>query len=319
MIGKALKIIVAVSLLALLFISLDWRAALVRLADSSPAWVALACLFNILAIVVSAYRWRKLVIALDIDLDRFHAIRLYWIGTAFNKVMPSTVGGDVVRIAMSRHLGSLTLITSSLLFERLTGFWFLGLFGFGALVSIQGDELAPPYSGAMAWLLGFGLIAGPLVLMCLPKTIAALTDHRTGMIQKLGGFVCKLTTSLVSFSTRPKVVMINFVLIAIFYAIIFTLQGVLILAVGGKVTPSMVMIAAPLVLLIASLPISINGIGLAEGAFVALYAYLGVDPDTALAAALLRRVVITVVAMIGLPFWLAERGQPPVSGQYREP
>jgi hypothetical protein len=51
----------------------------------------------------------------------------------------------------------------------------------------------------------------------------------------------------------------------------------------------------------------VNGLGVAEGVFVLLYVQLGVDPETALAAAVLRRVVDLANSGLGGLFWLVQR------------
>jgi hypothetical protein len=71
---------------------------------------------------------------------------------------------------------------------------------------------------------------------------------------------------------------------------------------------------ALLVTLAAALPISPNGLGVGEAAFVLLYTQIGVAPEQALAAALLRRVVVTLVALVGAVPWLASRDRPVAVG-----
>ncbi|HEX6011869.1 MAG TPA: hypothetical protein VFY87_08735 [Geminicoccaceae bacterium] len=56
------------------------------------------------------------------------------------------------------------------------------------------------------------------------------------------------------------------------------------------------------------LPVSINGLGVAEGVFVAIYASVGSVPELALAAAVLRRLVDVANSAIGGLFWLARSG-----------
>ena len=60
-----------------------------------------------------------------------------------------------------------------------------------------------------------------------------------------------------------------------------------------------------LVPLLGVLPVSINGLGVAEGVFVAVYASVGIVPELALAAAVLRRLVDVANSAIGGLFWLA--------------
>ena len=61
---------------------------------------------------------------------------------------------------------------------------------------------------------------------------------------------------------------------------------------------------APLIPLISLLPVTANGLGIAEGAFVLFYTQMGVAPDQAFAAALLRRLLTIATAVPGGLLWL---------------
>ena len=63
-------------------------------------------------------------------------------------------------------------------------------------------------------------------------------------------------------------------------------------------------IPLPLVPLVGMLPVTANGLGLAEGAFVLFYTQMGVPADQAFAAALLRRLVTIGVSLPGCAMWL---------------
>jgi glycosyltransferase 2 family protein len=58
------------------------------------------------------------------------------------------------------------------------------------------------------------------------------------------------------------------------------------------------------VVLASALPVSINGLGITESAFVLLYAQVGLAPEVALAAAVLRRLVVVSMSLVGAVLWL---------------
>ena len=60
-----------------------------------------------------------------------------------------------------------------------------------------------------------------------------------------------------------------------------------------------VLIAAPLAVLVASLPISIGGLGVREGAFVLIMQQLGVNAEVAAAAALLAILPLLFASIVG--------------------
>ena len=66
-----------------------------------------------------------------------------------------------------------------------------------------------------------------------------------------------------------------------------------------------VMLGAPLISLVSMTPVTINGLFLAEGAFVLVYASAGVPAEVALAAAIVRRLVDLANSGLGSGMWLA--------------
>jgi len=70
-------------------------------------------------------------------------------------------------------------------------------------------------------------------------------------------------------------------------------------ALGIDVDPVLVMIVVPVIALISSIPITINGWGAAEATSLLLYTQLGVSSPAALSVALLTRVTGTLISGSG--------------------
>ena len=78
-------------------------------------------------------------------------------------------------------------------------------------------------------------------------------------------------------------------------------------AVGADVQLAEAAVVAPVVLAVGLLPISINGLGTIELTFVLLLGLMGVDPDVALAVAILRRLVLLGQSLVGGVLYSARR------------
>jgi uncharacterized protein (TIRG00374 family) len=87
-----------------------------------------------------------------------------------------------------------------------------------------------------------------------------------------------------------------------------TAQYLTLRAVGAPIGFAEVAMVAPLMPLIALLPLTPNGVGITEAAVVALYIPLGVPPEVALAAAALRRLTDLAAASGGAITWLLATG-----------
>jgi glycosyltransferase 2 family protein len=304
------KATVAVAVILLLGFAVDWRNSVAHLLAAAPVWLALAVTANLAALLLSAWRWERLLQVLDPRLGFWPALKAYWVGSLFGNVLPSTVGGDVVRLALVRERAGLTNASASIAVERLTGLVMLLV---AALVA-----LVPPAAAAMLgqqrWWLLFSLAgvvaAGILLLVFAPQRLAAgkrgwPRRHlaRFPQVIKLLNVAGAFARALLTYRRRPGALVVTLALSAFFYAMLAVFQWALLRAVGADIGLLEVSVAVPLVVLVNLLPISINGLGVTEGAFVLLYSRLGVPPEIALSAAILRRLVILAITSIGLVYW----------------
>src|SRR6187455_2746904 len=152
----ALKVLVSVGLLYLLFRRVDvaqlWQAA----RRASPAWLGAALALYLLMILASTWRWRVLLRAQHVELPFAFLTQSFLVATFFNNFLPSNIGGDVIRITdTAKVAGSRTLATTVVLIDR--GLGLLGL----ALMAATGASLmhhmvVGRVGPAMLWA-GFGI------------------------------------------------------------------------------------------------------------------------------------------------------------------
>ena len=125
----------SLALLGLLLNSTDLHAlwALIR-SLRLPIFLA-SLLLHLITQVLSTLRWRCLLRAEKINLSIWRLILLYFEGMFFNLMLPTLIGGDVVRgyqvfRLTRRHEASL----ASILVERLSGYVALVLIACVALI-----------------------------------------------------------------------------------------------------------------------------------------------------------------------------------------
>ena len=304
------KTAVAVVVILLLGFAVDWRNSVAHLLAAAPIWLALAVAANFAALLLSAWRWERLLQVLDPRLGFYPALKTYWVGSLFGNVLPSTVGGDVVRLALLRERTGLTNASASIAVERLTGLAMLLVVGLLALIT----PAAAAMLGQQRWwlFLAFAgaLAAGILLLFFAPHRFAAAKGNwarqrlahlpqAIKLLDTAGAFA----RALLTYRRRPGALIVTLALSALFYAMLVVFQWALLRAVGADIGPLEVAVAVPLVVLVNLLPISINGLGVTEGVFVVLYSRLGVPPELALSAAILRRLVIVAITAVGLVYW----------------
>jgi uncharacterized protein (TIRG00374 family) len=274
-----------------------------------------------LGLMISSKKWQLLLNALDIQMRLGDLSRLYWAATFFQNFLPSSVGGDIVRLTVMRKSQRLAAVAASMFVERFTGFVTLVCL---ALVALA---LRPEYfylvdKDAIVWTILSFIVLSLAIFMYFGEHVASYLIAR---MPKNNGLVCRslakfdrLMSSIGIYRKKKKAIIFTFMLSLFFYTTLVVFQYLTFISLGIDIPLKEVIFFAPIIPLISLLPVSLNGIGIAEGAFVILYTQLGVSPEEALAAALVRRLLLLVFSLYGGLYVLQGKVTPKVDSAYRE-
>ena len=310
--GQLLKIGVTLGLSAYVL----WKAGLGDAIDmlrmATWGWVAFAACSALLAMVLNVRRWQMMLAGQGEAAPLPTLIRLYLVAMFFNNVLPSRFGGDVVRAyGASIRLTTKTRSAAAVVMDRLVGAISVLLLGVMAL------SLNP---SVVPLQLGELLVAGLVIGVGVVGLLLARSP-RLGGAWGLLAHVEKVP--LVGRGLRPRVEAAGDAirsyaherpLIARALAISMVANGLSIvniylygLAVGADISLAQAAVVTPVVLAVALLPISLNGLGTTELTFVILFGAMGVPPDVALAIGILRRLVLLGQSLIGGLLYSARR------------
>ena len=279
------------------------------LAAARPWPVALAIGLTLLDRTLMAYRWLALLGPLP-DGTRpplGAVVRIFFVSTFVGTFLPASVGGDAVRAyALSGHRVPLSLSVASVIMDRALGTAAILLLGAAAflwwpvpipgLVPVLGAGLAGcgvlalvVFSARVADTLSGALARLPLrrVAAALERLMLAVREYR----HHHGPLLNVLAASIVVQALR--------VLQAYFLGV----------ALGLAVPPGAYFVAIPLILLIMLLPITINGLGTSQAAFLWCFGALGVDRADAFALSILF-VALGIVGNLPGGLLYASRGLP---------
>ncbi len=304
--GKSLaKLAVTLGCIAVILWFVDWRVSLDLLGRTAPAFVAMIALLAALGIALSEWKWQRLLVAASVQEPYPALLQIYWIGAFVSTFLPSVLPGDAVRIVIARRFGPLAAIAGSIVVERITGLAVLLLLAAGA-VMLRSDLLVHDHGGGATLVAAGGLLIALLLFAGLAARLSsAWQPGGTVWRQRLRAGLLRFGTSLAELARQPGALLIAGGLSVAFYGVLTLSHYTAFQAVGLTVSLSDLAAVAPLVILVATLPVAPSGLGIGEGAFVLLYAQIGVAPETALAAAVLRRATVTLVALVGGLPWLA--------------
>jgi uncharacterized protein (TIRG00374 family) len=255
-------------------------------------------------------KWYPLLLVQASTISFGRAARSYFAAGLASLLIPIPISGDVLRaVALGRRQDTIPEIGASIAMERL-----LGMVGSGVLcLIVLGMALA---STAHLQYLIYWIAA--LVAVTF---LGLLLSFNRSLVTRVSGWTRACTQSAWLQNTRRfgtaytiyqerKVVLVLVGLLS-FVEQFFPIVCLWILshALGVSVTFEMLLVAIPLSMFVARLPIAVSGIGPAEGALVYLLGLFGVPSHEALALALAGATMNIVTALPGLLFW-ADAMQP---------
>ena len=287
----------------LLYFSLRWVDASTfagRLSRFDPSWVALALVLLTIQVAILAVRWRTIAAACGASLAFTLALQLSFIATFFNQVLPSTVGGDGVRIWLFARKGAgWARATYSVLIDRIVGVFALAMIVIACLPWTF-ELIRDPIARAVLLIIGFGAVLGTSVFITIGTHFRQIFDRWafTRHLSAASRVAAALCGSLRSMSVILGCsIAIHFLTIAAAWCCIK--------AIAAPVTFLQVLFLMPPVLLISTIPISIAGWGVRESSMIAAFAFAGLAQSNGLTLSILYGATSFVVGVIGGIVWIA--------------
>jgi uncharacterized protein (TIRG00374 family) len=298
-----LKIIVSLGLLLVLTTQVDVGQAIQRLAEMNWVLFLLAQILYLGGVLVRAYRWGSLVWALGIEVPWWRLVGLYFVGSFYSLVLPTGVGGDVVRMfELSQDSHKTASAISSVLVDR-----FLGLFVLFAMallaLAVGGYELVPSEVRIAIAVIVIGCVVG--VTLVLQRTWLEGWGRRLGVGQLLGRI--KILQQLYeSLHLYGSAAMLRATAASVIFNLMLIMTNYLLgLAVGIYLPIWYYFLFVPVISASLMIP-SIGGLGVREAAYVVLFGQVGVDPDQALALALAYLATLILAGLIGAIVYIVE-------------
>jgi glycosyltransferase 2 family protein len=299
-IWSALIITISLILFYLVLRKIGLGEIVATIGQASPAWLLVSIGLEPLLLLASVKRWQILIESQGFAVSFRRLNALYLVGRFFNNFLPSTVGGDVIRIyELRRDTNDLPTATASVVVDRLTGF--IALVGLAVIALLTHwrliDDVRLKALMAMA-------VAGLAVLIWLIVDERPLRFvSRSIKIRPLAPFFAKLHAihSSLNAYRHQRGVLAQ----ALLWSLVFML-----LAIGNVYTTaqafyrpaiSFLDIAAivPILMVVSMMPLTFNGLGIEEWAYVLLFPIFGLPASVGLAAVLLVRAKALLVASIG--------------------
>ena len=248
---------------------------------------------------ICIYRWRMLMRPLMPVLSLAHLFGIYCIGLFFNLTFPTVVGGDVVKMYYAGKPSKCYAQSFAATFlDRDAGMLAMMIIACVAIiihpVGVPGLPVSMIIWGACA-----AFIAGNIAIF-------APYFHRrlTNLLRRLhlSTVAAKVDTISNAFQImgRQKALLFGSLLISFLnQLLVIAVTWIMALGLRMDVAPLWFLVFVPVITLISMIPISLNGMGLREYAFMSLFGAIGVDRESCIALGLLSSIVLVLSSLPG--------------------
>lgn len=297
-----MRVTVGIVVIAILLARADLGQVRASLGAAEPALILAALAVLLAGLVVGALRWRAYLGALDLDLPVPTAVRMHLAGVFFNAFLPTGIGGDAykaVRLSRgsSRAPGHPTLgpAIGSVVLDRFAGAVALGIVGviFATAALASGGAGRVP---ATALAVSVVLLGGAGVVLWRGER---LLWRRVVPEAGLGARLRSAVRTIHDAARDPRAVPRAYLLGIVFHACVLVEHVLIARALGIHVSLTALACIVVVASLMTMIPVTINGLGFREGAYVWGLGAFGIAGELALAFGLVILAVVLLSSAVG--------------------
>ena len=164
---STIKILISAALLYFSLRKVNLFELASRIDAGSLGWIGLAIALIFLQIFLGVLRWREISVECGAPLETRQAMRYNLIGTFFNQTLPSSIGGDAVRLWLVARAGAgWRAATYSIFVDRAIGLIALAIIIVASLPWSY-NLIADPHGRSALLLVDLAALAGGLGFLVL--------------------------------------------------------------------------------------------------------------------------------------------------------
>ena len=294
-----IRILMSVGLLYLSLRNIQFDALRARLTDFGFGWFALALLATLLQVVLSAFRWCEVAKRCDAPLESGRAIKFNLIGTFFNQTLPSSIGGDAMRLWLFGRIAGWREATYSVLVERAIGLIALAIIIVGSLPWSYPLITSPKGQAALV-IIGAAALASSLGFLLIGSLSWPWLKHWWPLRHV---HACGEIANKVLFNARsgPKVAALSLAI----HMLAVVAAWCCVMAIHASASFAQIFLLIPPIMLITMLPISIAGWGVREASMTVAFGYAGLMTADGTVVSILFGIVTFIAGALGGLVWVS--------------
>ncbi|MCL5986657.1 MAG: flippase-like domain-containing protein [Actinobacteria bacterium] len=294
-----IRLVISAALIWFLFIRIKWQELFATFLDVDVVAILLLILFSVLLILASVLKWHSLLKSKGVNVSIARLYGLYVVGYFFNNILPSSVGGDVIRMyELARKTKDQSESVASVFMERYIGMAALILFAAIAFtIEVQRFWGSPIFYLIVLMLLSFMAV----LFIFFNKGLHKWFDDRIKIkrLERIKQKANEILESIYHYRANKWIIIYNFFL-SIMYNLIAVLNVMAAFWVIKQRVPFYyLLIGVPIVLLISAIPVSLGNWGFNEGAYVYCFTFFGINPAYSLSVGFILRIKSIITGIIG--------------------
>lgn len=296
MVKLAIRLVITALLFYLIMRSVDFRDVVDVIKQLDYMLLIPALLLQLASTLVAAYRWYLIMHILDFGQSLYYYIASYFKGTFFNQALPTSIGGDAIRVLDTGKLGKgHKEAFYGVFIDRVVGL--SGLMMLNLVAILISPELLP-YK--LDWLIGLIAVAGitgVIVLLFLRKIDWLARFKITRMFHHISIRMNRVYHSAGSSLLQTALAVTIHLLVMGCIFLIGT-------SIGLDLPFTTFLVLVPPALLLTVLPVSLAGWGIRETALIGLFVLIHADRAQVLTMSLIYGALVVVSSLPGLYFYL---------------
>jgi uncharacterized membrane protein YbhN (UPF0104 family) len=296
---STIKILISAALLYLALGKVNLSDLASRINIASLGWIGLAIAVTFFQIFVGVLRWREISSECGAPLETMQAMRYNVIGTFFNQTLPSSIGGDAVRLWLVARAGAgWRAATYSIFVDRAIGLIALAVVIVASLPWSY-SLITDPHGRSALLVVDFAALAAGAGFLLLGRLPWPWLKRWWGTHHV---HACSVIANRVLFSRErgPKIAVLS----VLVHVLAVVIAWCVVQSIAAPVLFGQIFQLVPPVMLITMLPISIAGWGVREATMGLAFGYAGLMPNEGVNISLLLGAVSFIVGAFGGLVWI---------------
>ncbi len=299
-----LKVVVSMLSLLLVARAVDLSSIITVIGSINPGFVFVALGVFWIAQIVSSLRCIYIANELGRDMTLSTSVKAHFVGLWFNQVLPTSLGGDVLKVAVLKQAIGLGVALRSAILDRFSGLFILML---AIVITLPlYSRIIPPEQNALLYglkVLSIGFLVATIILAWATTKIreylkpAPLLSKFLSLVSDIWLF--RKGRSLWRQLWTSTIVHLNGI----------AAYGLLGMALGFDVNLLTFVLIVPLVFLVALLPISFAGWGIREAGAIWLFGLVGIPKENALILSIAYGSMLILAGLPGLVLFVRSKSR----------